>query len=94
MITDAIFGLFRTILSWLAALLPSWASLDLAGPVNDAFAAIGPYLGWVPWVNHYAPLEEGLALLITLGTLWVASHLYHAVVWALSKLHLLGGGST
>lgn len=92
MIIEAIVSVFLTLLSW--APLPEWESLDIDGSVDTVFAAIGPYLGLVGWINNYFPLAELLGLAALLSGLWVAAHLYHGAIWVLSKLHIAGGGSS
>jgi hypothetical protein len=93
-ITTALLSIGMTLLGWATGWLPSWSSLDLATPIASIFATIAPLSHWFGWLDNYVPLHEAVEMLGVLIAMYAAAQLYSAAIWLLSKLHILGGGST
>ena len=90
MIVLAVFRLMGAVAFGLLGLLPSFGF-----DASSATAAVNgwTFFGYFGWVNHYMPLDLGLVLLGVRLTLWGAMHAVEAVVWLLTKAHVLGGSS-
>jgi hypothetical protein len=91
MILNTLFSWFVSLLGALLDLIPSFGLPDAAvatAAVSDA--RVWEYVGWA---NHYVPVDLAAALLAVRVTLWAALHGLDAVVWVLTKLHILGGSS-
>lgn len=93
MITDKLFEWFAAAIRWVLGVLPDWQFPDLAADVESLFVVIGPHGSFAAWFNLYVPLTEALALLGIGLVIWVAAHAYFALVWVLTKLHVMGGSS-
>ena len=60
-------------------------------------ATVGPLhgiAGGIQFFNHFFPLGTALTILALQLTLWAAFVIYKAVVWLLTKFHILGGSSS
>jgi hypothetical protein len=89
MITDAILSFFAGIVHSVLALLPNPSAPDIAGAVSGLTSV----WQWFGWANDYLPITEGVALVGILLTAWGGMMAFRAVVWALTKAHVLGGSS-
>lgn len=82
---DAIWG----VVEWVLNLLPNVDPPDLS-----SFASgVGTALGWTAWANQFVPVTVAATLFAIWGVLWVGFSVWNVLVWALSKLHILGGAS-
>jgi hypothetical protein len=89
MILDAIFSLLRKVLEGIFWLVPDVARPDLSGPAGK----LAPLFALYGWANHYVPVDAALIMLAILLASWTVMHAVTFAIWALSKLHILGGGS-
>lgn len=71
-------------------LLPVWTPIEFPTGVSSEDM---PWTSWAWLINHFFPLDTALTLAALLLTMWLAAHIYGAIVWALTKLHVLGGSS-
>lgn len=87
MITDAIFAFFAHAFSGLLGLVPVPSAPDL-GPTVDATSGL-----WndAAWLNNYLPVSEALAYALVILAAWVSNYFFRAVLWGLTKAHVLGG---
>lgn len=96
MIVTALLTGFAAVVSAFTSLLPTWNPSD-SYTITDWFS--GGFIGvtfkqGMAWANGYVPVDQLFIILSLMLTLWLASLTYHAVVWALTKVHLLGGSDT
>lgn len=94
MIVEFFVGLFFGIIEFLLGLLPPWTPFDLTGVAGPIASGAGVFFGLVNWADQYAPVKMLLSCITLFITLWAAAHVYRATIWVLSKLHILGGGSS
>lgn len=87
MILDVIIRASLTALSGLLGLLPTWTPPD----VSDAASAASGVWVWAGWLNAYVPVVEAVAVLGVFMAAFVALYAVRLVLWALTKVHLLGG---
>ena len=89
MITQAVIGWFFQGLNWALGLLPTWSLPSLTGWTS--------YIGdtriwqWAAWANWYVPLDLAVAFLAVRLAAWTGMWTFEAVVWLLTKAHVLGG---
>lgn len=94
MIVKAIFALFKLVVGALKLLLPSWTPVDFGGMATTVVGGIPPGVAsWLRWSNYYLPSVEIFGAIGILATLYVARHLYEAIIYVLTKIHILGGAS-
>lgn len=70
-------------------LLPSMDPPDFTAGLSS-LSSVFSYLGWA---NQYTPVAEALVLLEALIAVFLGLYLFRAVVWVLTKAHVLGGSS-
>ena len=87
MITDAVLGWVVGAFTALLALLPN----PLPPALADAASSLTPVWTFFAWANKYVPLAEAAAMLGLLAAVQVAMFAWNFSVWALTKLHVLGG---
>lgn len=85
MIVDAFISLVGGFLASALSLVPV--------PSAPSYGS-GPFAGffqWVAWLNGYLPISEAAGLVVVLAGLWAAWHVWRALLWVLTKAHVLGG---
>jgi len=85
MITEALMA----VLSWVIDLLPSWTPLGWLPDVIDdvrALPVVADALGFLAWVDHYAPVSEMFYLLGIAITAMAAIQVYKGVMWVWRNL--------
>lgn len=89
MIWDVLMAILWPVARWAVELFPSFDPPDL----TQWAGSLSPLFQWFGWANRYLLLD----LLITLGlirlTLVPAAAVARAIVYMLTKVHVLGGGS-
>jgi hypothetical protein len=91
MVVTAIFKLISLIIGGLASFMPSWDPVDFVGITDELTAKAGPLFGFLRWLDWYLPVTEFIQIAGVVLGLYAAAVVYKAVMWLLTKLHVLGG---
>lgn len=89
MITDLLFGWFFSAVTWVLDLAPNITIPDVSSWVAS-FAVIWERLAWA---NNFVPVTQLVICIGLVVTFYVVLGSIRFVVWVLSKVHVLGGGS-
>ncbi len=89
MITEALLGLIMFPFRAALALLPVVDPPDIDGLVSGA----APLWQFGGWLNNFVPLAECVSLLGVLLVAFAAVTAVRAVLYVLTKAHILGGAS-
>ena len=90
MIFEWLFGVVLDVLDAVLAVLPE----PPTPPDISSWVTSGqPVIGVARWLSWYLPVGEAVSAIVIVMLVGLGVHVGRFIIWALSKAHLLGGGS-
>ena len=88
MVLDLIFEILIDLIEWIWSIVPDFDVPDVSGAI-EGMSGLLSILGWM---NYYLPVVETMLLFSAILLFFAGNQLVHAVIWLLSKAHVLGSG--
>lgn len=95
MIFTLIIEAFIALITLVLSILPTWSPVDFSSFTTTASnlftrSEVGNGL---TFFNNFVPMDQVVIILGLTFTLWAGAIIYRVSVWALTKVHVLGGNS-